>query len=42
MLGDESVDGGLQVDDGMEDAALQSPGGELGEEALAIQAAASS
>ena len=34
VLGDEAVDGGLQVDDGMEHAMLQSPAGELGEEAL--------
>ena len=34
VLGDEAVDGGLQVDDGAEDAALQPPPGELGEEAL--------
>ena len=30
----EPVDGGLQIDDQAEDAALQSPFGELGEEAL--------
>ena len=34
VLGEEAVDGGLQVDDGVEDAALEAPLGELGEEAL--------
>ena len=34
VLVDETVDGGLKVDDGMEDAVLQAPSGELGEEAL--------
>ena len=34
VLGDEAVDGGLEVDDGAEDAALQPPLGQLGEEAL--------
>ena len=33
-LGDEAVDGGLQVDDGAEDAALEATSAELGEEAL--------
>jgi len=31
---DEAVDGGLQIDDRAEHAALQAPPGELGEEAL--------
>ena len=31
---EEAVDGGLEVDDRSEDAALQSPLGELGEEAF--------
>ena len=34
MLVDEAVDGGLQVDDGVEDAVFQAPSGELGEEAF--------
>ena len=34
VLGDEPVDGGLQLDDGVEDAAFQASFGELGEEAL--------
>jgi len=34
VLGDQAVDGGLQVDDAMEHAMLQSPAGEFGEEAL--------
>jgi hypothetical protein len=34
VLGDEAVDGGLQVDDGPEHAALQASAGQLGEEAL--------
>ncbi len=33
-LGDEAVDGGLQVNDGAEDAALEATSTELGEEAL--------
>lgn len=33
-LGDEAVDSGLQIDDGMEDTALQSTPAELGEETL--------
>jgi hypothetical protein len=33
-LGDEAVDGGLQVDDGAEDSALEAMSAELGEEAL--------
>ena len=33
-LGDEAIDGGLQIDDGAEDATLQSSLGQLGEEAL--------
>ena len=31
---DEAVDGGLKIDDGSEDAALQSSSGQFGEEAL--------
>ena len=34
MLCEETVDGGLEVDDGAEDATLQPSLGELGEEAL--------
>ena len=34
MLGDEAVDGGLQIDDGVEDAVFEAASGELGEEAL--------
>lgn len=34
VLGDEAVDGALEVCDGMEDAVLQAAPGELGEEAL--------
>jgi len=34
MIGDEAVDGGLEVDDGAEDAALEATPAELGEEAL--------
>src|SRR5262245_58451502 len=33
-LGDEAVDGGLEVGDGSEDTALEAPRGELGEEPL--------
>src|SRR5437867_9083015 len=33
-LCDESVDGGLEVEDGAEDASLEAPPGELGEEAF--------
>lgn len=33
-LFDEAVDGGLELDEGMEDASFQAPSGELGEEAL--------
>ena len=33
-LGDEAVDGGLEIDDGAEDAALEAALGELGEEAF--------
>ena len=33
-LGNETLDGGLERDDGVEDAALQPPFGQLGEEAL--------
>lgn len=34
VLFDVAVDGGLQIDDGMKDAAFQSPLGECGEEGL--------
>lgn len=34
VLGEEAVDGGLEVDDGVEDAAFQAPFRQLGEEAL--------
>ena len=34
MLLDEAVDGGLEIDDGAEDAVLQASAGQLGEEAL--------
>ena len=34
VLGEEAVDGGLEVDDGVEDAAFQPPLRQLGEEAL--------
>ena len=34
MLVDEAVDGGLKVDDGVEDAVFQAPSGQLCEEAL--------
>ena len=34
LLGDEAVDGGLEVDQRVECAALEAPPGELGEEAL--------
>ena len=34
LLGDEAVDGGLQVDDGMENAAFEPLFGKLGEEAF--------
>ena len=33
-FGDEAVDGGLEIDDGAEDTALQSTPAELGEEPL--------
>src|SRR5882672_8348617 len=33
-LGDEAVDGGLEIEDGSEDAAFQSPLGQLGEVTL--------
>ena len=33
-LGEETVDGGLEVDDGAEDATFQAAPGQLGEEAL--------
>ena len=38
VLGEEAVDGGLEVDEGMEDAALEAAFGELGKEALCIAA----
>lgn len=34
MLLDEAVDGGLQIDDGVEDAVLKATASQLGEEAL--------
>ena len=34
VLGDEALDGGLEVDDGVAGAAFQASFGELGEEAL--------
>ncbi len=34
VLGDEAVDGGLEVDDGVEDATLEPSPGEFGEEAF--------
>lgn len=34
VFGEEAVDGGLKVDDGVEDAAFQAPLRELGEESL--------
>lgn len=34
LLGDEAVDGGLEIDERMEHAALEAAVGELGEEAL--------
>jgi hypothetical protein len=34
VFGDEAIDGGLKVDEGMEDAALQSSPGKFGKEAL--------
>ena len=34
VLGEEAVDGGLEVDEGVEDAALEPALGQLGEEAL--------
>ena len=34
VLGDEAVDGGLEVDDRAEGSVLEVPPGELGEEAL--------
>ena len=34
VLGEEAIDCGLEVDDGVENAAFQSPFGQLGEEAL--------
>ena len=33
-LGEEAVDSGLEIDDGSEDPALQSPPGQFGEEAF--------
>ena len=34
VLGEIAIDGGLEVDDGVEDATLETPLGQLGEEAL--------
>ena len=34
VLADETVDGGLEIDDGVEDAVLEPASGEFGEEAL--------
>ena len=34
MFCDEAIDGGLEVDEGMEDTVLQSPSGELCKEAF--------
>ncbi|MDQ0506427.1 hypothetical protein QOZ94_003236 [Xanthobacter agilis] len=34
VLADEAVDGGLEIDDGLEDAILEPPAGQDGEEAL--------
>ena len=34
VFGEEAVDGGLQIDDGAEDAALQAAAGQLGEVAF--------
>ena len=34
VFGDEAVDGGLEIDDGVEHAALEPPFGESGEEIL--------
>ena len=34
VFADEAVDGGLEIDDGMEDAVLEPAPGEFGEEAL--------
>ena len=34
VLGEKAIDGGLEVDDGVEDAAFQAPLRQLGEEAL--------
>jgi hypothetical protein len=34
VLSDEAVDGGLKIDNGMEDAVLEPAPGEFGEEAL--------
>ncbi len=34
MLFDEAIDGGLEIDDGVEHAVFQASPGELGEEAL--------
>jgi hypothetical protein len=33
-FGDEAIDGGLEINEGVEDAALEPPSGEFGEEAL--------
>ena len=34
VLADEAIDGSLEIDDGMEDAVLEPPARQLGEEAL--------
>ena len=34
VVGDEAIDGGLEIDDAFEDAALEAPLGEDGEETL--------
>jgi hypothetical protein len=34
VVGDEAIDGGLEIDDAFEDAALEAPHGEDGEETL--------
>ena len=34
VFADEPIDGGLEIDDGMEDAVLEPPPGQFGEEAL--------
>ena len=34
VFADEAIDSGLEIDEGMEDAVLEPPPGQLGEEAL--------